>query len=231
MFCCTPQLDEPCNHQVAPNGDVVLLLENTNAPFAIFDHANAPTSTNTGNGPSFSIGSVTYLVSSHHLKLASPVFNAALTGPWIESTRPKGGCHRINIKDWDAEALLIVLNIIHGRNSRVPKTISLEMLCKVSVLVDYYHVHEAVRFPSLLWVCGLRPSVPETYSRDLILWLCVSWVFQDDEIFKSVTGVAIRDSTESVPTLQLPIAEAVVGMSQKHGFAALLHKYINVIIR
>lgn len=124
------------------------------------------------------------------------------------------------MKGWDAEALLIVLNIIHGRNNHAPKTISLEMLCKVSVLVDYYHVHEAVRFPSLLWVDGLRSSVPKTYNRDLILWLCVSWIFQDDEIFKSVTRVAIRESTESVSALELPIAEAVIGMSQQHAFAA-----------
>ena len=214
MFCRTPQTDQPCNHQLAPDGDVVLLLESANAPFAIFDDAEASASPSTVNSPSSSTDSVTYLVSSHHLKLASPVFRAALTGPWIESTCLEDGCHRINIKDWDAEALLIVLNIIHGRNNHVPKTVSLEMLCKISVMVDYYHVHEAVRFPILLWVDALRPSVPNTYSRDLIIWLCVSWIFQDDEMFKLATGVAIRESTESVSALELPIAEAVIGKSQ-----------------
>lgn len=202
---------EPCDHDIASDGDAVLVLKNPNAPFAVWGDPAAPASESTKDKSPSSASSITFLVSSHHLKSASSVFRAALTGPWVESTRTKDGRHQIPAEDWDVEALLVVLNIVHGRNNRVPKTVTLE-LCKISVLVDYYHLSEAVRFSKRFWIDGLRASVPKTYGRELILWLCVSWVFQSSSIFQAVTETAIRESPKPVSALQLPISAAVVGM-------------------
>ncbi|KAL2159253.1 hypothetical protein VTH06DRAFT_2688 [Thermothelomyces fergusii] len=200
----TPSPAVSCDHEVIQDGDVVLVLNNPNAPFAVWDSSDAPS-------PSPATGSVTFLVSSHHLKSASPVFSAALTGPWDESVPAADGRRRIAAEHWDPEALLILLNLIHGRNNRVPRTLTLEMLCKVSVLVDYYSAHEAARFPGLLWIDSLRPSMPQEYGRDLILWLCISWVFQDEDVFKVATATAVRGSIKPVSALSLPIPEAVIG--------------------
>ncbi|KAL2150167.1 hypothetical protein VTH82DRAFT_7843 [Thermothelomyces myriococcoides] len=198
------------NHTIDPDGDVVLCINNPDAPFAVW---NSPASSAPTKSPSEEKAAITFLVSSRHLKLASPVFRAALTGPWDESVSAADGRRRITADDWDPKAMLILLNLIHGCNNQVSRTLSLELLCKVSVLVDYYRVHEAVRFPSLQWVSAIRSSIPQTYGRDLMLWLCISWVFQEDDIFQTVTKIAIGDSPELVSNLNLPIPATVIGMS------------------
>ncbi|CAJ2508725.1 Uu.00g137510.m01.CDS01 [Anthostomella pinea] len=46
--------------------------------------------------------------------------------------------HFICAEDWDANALSILMYVIHGRHRGVPRSASLELLTKIAVLVDYY---------------------------------------------------------------------------------------------
>ncbi len=220
MVSSRAQPPEHFDIEIAPNGDLVLVLENANAPFAVFDEPAAPPPSTSADAaqpkPPPPPSSARFLVSSNHLKLASPVFSAALTGPWSESVPARDGRHQITAEDWDVEALTIVLNVVHGRNYRVPKMVTLELLCKISVLVDYYRLHEAMWFPRSLWLNELRALVPRTYGRELVLWLCVSWVFEDNDIFKAVTKTAIRESTGPVSALGLPISAVVIGTFYQH---------------
>lgn len=39
--------------------------------------------------------------------------------------------------DWDADALLILMHIMHGQTRRVPRSVSLELLAKIAVLPDH----------------------------------------------------------------------------------------------
>lgn len=197
---------------IDPNGDVVITLNNPGARFATWDGASTPTRGKDSTAPQ----PVKFLTSSHHLKLASPVFRAALAGDWLEGTVTKGGRRQINTSDWDVEALRITLSILHGRTSDVSHTITLEMLCKVAVLVDYYQCHEAFGFCSSVWIGHLSNSFSEIYGRDLILWLCVSLVFRDDGIFKAATRTAIEQSYEKIRTLQLPISGRVTSTFLAH---------------
>ncbi|KAL2153966.1 hypothetical protein VTH82DRAFT_2642 [Thermothelomyces myriococcoides] len=206
-----------CNHTVAPDGDVVLSLKNPNAPFAVWNDRHPRWQRlflwEKKPEPKVSepaIPPVTFLVSSHHLKSASPVFNATLTGPWEESVPAADGRRHITTEDWDPEALLIFLNVIHCRNNQVPQNLMPEMLCKVSVLVDYYRAHEAVRFHGMVWIDQVDHLVPWRYGRDLIFWLCISWVFKKARIFEQVTKIAISGSPESVSALDLPIPAPVI---------------------
>ncbi len=188
---------------LASSGDTILTLENPNSPFAPWEGDNRPL-TSTPPSP------VTFRLSSHHLTQASPVFKAALTGAWKEGSTAAGGCYEINVEDWDAEAMRVVLSLIHCRTKGIPRIVTLEMLTKVAVLVDYYQLHEAVHFYASLWIDTLRHSLPTAYGRDLILWICVSWVFKDASIFKAVTKLAVEQSPGKVATLQLPIPERVI---------------------
>jgi hypothetical protein len=84
-------------------------------------------------------------VSSSHLILASSYFKRMLRGGWKEDcTLCAEGCLTIYVEDWDPDALLILMNIIHGHTRKVPRTVSLEMLAKLAVLVDYYECIEVV---------------------------------------------------------------------------------------
>ncbi|RYP61159.1 hypothetical protein DL769_007841 [Monosporascus sp. CRB-8-3] len=197
---------------LATPSDTILTLNNPNAPFAVWDEASGiksenPVSNDRAQSPP---SSITFHVSSQNLIQASSVWRAALTGNWKESSVTANGCHEINTEDWDAEAMFLVLSIIHCRTRSIPRTVTLEMLCKIAILVDYYKLHEALHFFASLWIDNLRSSLPTVYNRDLILWICVSWVFKDAAIFEIVTKRAIEHSPARIQALDLPIPESYI---------------------
>jgi hypothetical protein len=153
-------------------------------------------------------------VSSRHLILASPQAKRMLEGAWMEQNTLKSqGFLVIEEKDWDNEALLILMNIMHGKNRSVPKKISLEMLGRIAVLVDYYECYEVVEIFSDMWIAHLKEELPETYSRKLVLWICISWVFRQPAEFKMATSVALKHSEGMIETMELPIPERIVRKS------------------
>lgn len=161
---------------------------------------------------------VFYRVSSRHLILASPKFKAMLSGEkWQEGIRNEAdNLFYIYTAEWDPSAFLVVMNIMHLRNRLVPRQVTLEMLTKIAVIVDYYDCLEAVETFSPTWVGNVgglffhTTKTPEKYSRDLILWLCSTWVFRSWGPFKKATTVAIRSSDEPIRTLSLPIPHSVI---------------------
>jgi hypothetical protein len=156
-----------------------------------------------------------YLVSSRHLMLASPWFRRTLTREgFIEALKdPSDGRYHIPASDWDEEALLILLNIFHVRTRQVPATVSLEMLAKIAVLVDYYELGnaEVIDRDTRDWIADVRSSVaiPSSYCRDLMLWICISRVFHMSEEFEKATAVAIRGSEGWIQTLDLSIHQEI----------------------
>lgn len=155
-------------------------------------------------------------VCSGNLMSASPWFNRVLKRDgWMESNRNEEDRRfRISAEDWDEEAFLILMNIFHLRNRDVPRTVSLEMLAKIAVLVDYYDCGEAIELYTDMWIIDLRANVkiPTTYCRELMLWIWVSWVFRLSGEFELSTIVAIKQSTESIRNLALPIPSWITGM-------------------
>ncbi|KAH9225120.1 hypothetical protein K456DRAFT_44153 [Colletotrichum gloeosporioides 23] len=70
---------------------------------------------------------VRLLVSSRHLRLASEYFLKLLAGSWKETSLPNA-LPTIEAQDWDVDAFLILMKVIHGRLDDVPTVISLEMV-------------------------------------------------------------------------------------------------------
>ena len=162
-----------------------------------------------------------YLVSSRHLTLASPWFMRALKSETsTEAVKdPSDGRYHISARDWDEEAFLILLSIFHIRTRQVPATVSLELLAKIAVLVDYYELAgaEVMEREVSGWIAHVRRDpIPSSYDRDLMLWICVSQVFSMSEEFEQATAVAIRESRGHLQTLDLPIHDAVTGMLSIH---------------
>jgi hypothetical protein len=194
--------------------DTVITLASPNSPFAVWDQPGGvkepkPAADNCTNSP------VLFRVYSKNLIQTSRVFKTALTGGWKESSLvdvvSNDGQYSINAEGWDPEALRITLNAIHSHTKAIPSTISLEMLCKIAVLVDYYEVHDALSFFASVWIETLRGSLPICYERDLILWICVSSVFGNATILEPVTKIAIKESPEKLRTLGLPIPNKISG--------------------
>lgn len=220
------------NNTVDPDGDVILKLEYPNDPFApecSSDSARiqkpdsnalakGDSSLNTSSsqdatepGEADTTELVTFRVSSRHLTLASPVFKSALTGGWKEGATTEGEL-QISSQGWDATAFGIFLNAIHCQYKQVPRSLELEMLAKVAVIVDYYAAHQAIEILGPIWINGLTPSLPTMtcHNRTIALWICVSWVFGDENAFEVATRVAIHYGRSNMTDLGLPIPGRVI---------------------
>ena len=193
-----------------PDGDTVITLNNPSAPFEAGDNSAHDS---LGSQPKTATPR-TFLVSSRHLVLASPVFKRMLAGAaWSEASKVDGK-FRIDSSEWDTQAFSIVLDLVHGRHRRTPKSVTLETLSRIALIVNYYEFHEAVEISCGSWVSKLVVSqpVPFEVQRNLYLWMFNAWVFGLEEIFKNTTKVAILRTTTDLETPDnLPIPLEIIG--------------------
>ncbi|KUL89260.1 hypothetical protein ZTR_03716 [Talaromyces verruculosus] len=228
-------MDQP-THIIDPDGEVMIILSNANAPFApeayVTEKANEVSVENESSEftmseifgddekdkdltkPRFCIQ-----VSAKHLTIASPVFKKLLTGLWKESvTFLQKGSVEITTESWDPEAFLILLRIMHCQLSQMPRKLTVEMLAKVAVIADYYNCKDVTRFFVLVWIEAFEEKFPTTYSRELILWLWISWAFQYEKQFKMITSTAMSHSDGEINSLGLPIPDRVIGKLDPSSF-------------
>ncbi|KAL7907922.1 hypothetical protein GGI35DRAFT_455111 [Trichoderma velutinum] len=154
-------------------------------------------------------------LSSKHLTLASAYFQKLTSNNWKETTPEAGYSYVIKAHDWDEEALLVLMNIVHGRTAKVPRSVNLEMLAKIAVLVDYYQCHEIVAFFAETWVYSSSITVPKEGERDFMLRLVVSVVFSEDFKFSMLTRTIIQKSMGRIDSLGLPIPQAIIDALNK----------------
>ncbi|KAH8586009.1 hypothetical protein B0O99DRAFT_602845 [Bisporella sp. PMI_857] len=150
--------------------------------------------------------SVHFKVSFKHLSLASRWFKIMLSRGWEEAKTvyKDGYCHVTLDYGFDPGAFKLLLDIIHEKTSKVSRSFDLEMLAKVSVLVDDFECYEEVDVFVDIWLDSLPISPLTKYSRDLVLWIFVSFVFRRSELFEFTTRTAILHSTEPIQTFGLP---------------------------
>ncbi|KAL3441752.1 hypothetical protein BJX65DRAFT_288015 [Aspergillus insuetus] len=143
-------------------------------------------------------------VSAKHLMLASPYFKEALSGRWKESAGLlEKRLGEIPATDWDIEAFIILLRAIHGQHYHIRPRLTLEMLAKVGVLTDYYQCRETVSIWKDIWVQNLEETIPETYCRNLFLWIWVSCFFNLRDSFVEATSRAMSLSKGRMGNLGL----------------------------
>lgn len=96
-----------------------------------------------------------FRVSSKHLTLASPVFKMILQSHnGIESvTLRSTGSLRLPLdrSDHDPKAVIILLNIIHGRHRSVPHEMDFTTMLQISILVDRYLCNEVMGTYPGMW--------------------------------------------------------------------------------
>jgi hypothetical protein len=163
---------------------------------------------------------IVMVVSSKHMILTSSVFKAMLENQYQEGqTLARQGKVEIPLPDDDPDALIILLYIIHGRTRMIPRRVDLPLLIKLSILVDKYQMHEVVEVFSEIWMEALKNDVPRVLTADTVPWLCISWVFRNDAVFKQVTEQLIRTGDSELDdelVNELPIPQAVIGKCPPH---------------
>lgn len=135
------------------------------------------------------------------------------SGPWLEAARQPDGLYLWEAGDFfDAKAFVTVMNVIHGRNRSVPKTVTLGQLARIAVVVDDLQCAEAMETVVDIWLQTTKYDKKLPFGRDLILWLLVSQVFSLDSIFRSTTWSIMSTSDRKLDNLGLPIRHNIIGI-------------------
>ncbi|KAK1240579.1 hypothetical protein MKX07_004607 [Trichoderma sp. CBMAI-0711] len=202
---------EPKFHDLDPNGDTLLILRNPNAPFLVHAPPASPPQKHPKLESTCGEPEVRMRLSSKHLMLASAYFQKSMNA--FKNTVVEGEySYTINAQDYDENALLILMNIIHGKTGKLPLSVNHEILAKISLLVDYYQCHGAVRFFNATWLNNMDEVSEE--GKDPLYKFCISWVFSDAEAFLHSTAAFIKTSREPLGNLGLPIPQQVIGESK-----------------
>ena len=155
------------------------------------------------------------LVSSKTLMIASPVFKAMLQkGRFREGCDLESGKAEVHLDD-DPAAFRILMNILHFNTRKVPRTVELQTMTNLAVLIDKYSVLEPVEVFVEHWITHLRGSMPTSLTNDLLSWICIGWVFRSTvpEVLANIVEVALRWSDgnfQSNGTQELPIPECLL---------------------
>lgn len=213
---------------IDPSGDLLILLEPPNEPFAPWGEAKHIT---------MKSEQFRARVSSAVLRHASRVLCKEFdpSGPWKQPLVQSDGLRHKHFEDFDPDALKHVLNIIHFRNSLVPNFLPEEDLAKIAVIVDYLECHEATTFVAQTWTQGYEEPSAKCFTRPTALWLFVSVVFKNDRIFQSTAAMAVTHGVAPFNPLGLAFPARIVskwlymrlervGRSADCMFAALLDK-------
>ncbi|KAL7922255.1 hypothetical protein ACQKWADRAFT_83658 [Trichoderma austrokoningii] len=220
--------------KIDPNGDTLFILRKPNKPFArdasfepwpmslprywtlaqqgneeALKNSALATSSDSEYAPD-DAPEIRMRLSSKHLTLNSTYFQKLADNDWADTNKDNGYSYTVTAEEWDQKALIILMNVLHGKTHKVPRRIYLEKLAKIAVLVDYYGCHKAVDFFAKAWIGRLKAPFPTSYSRQLLLRLFVSYVFSDDKAFTRLTRTIIYEGRGPIHALGLPIPADMV---------------------
>lgn len=150
-------------------------------------------------------------VSAKHMMFSSSFFKKCLTGAWKESeTYQQKSLVEVTAEGWDSEALFIIIRAIHCQYSLIPKKVTLEILAKIAFIADYYDCKDVLYIITDIWFSSLDENVTAS-SRDLVLWLWVSWFFKHPTQFKEASSTAMSSREDFIDVRGLPIPNKVIG--------------------
>ncbi|KAF5565049.1 hypothetical protein FPHYL_4427 [Fusarium phyllophilum] len=92
-------------------------------------------------------------------------FKAMLGGPFSEGIRNKDNLFEVKAFEWNAEALVILLDIIHGHHRSLPQKVELDVLIEIAMLCDYYQCEEIVETFADRWITALGEDKPTIIEK------------------------------------------------------------------
>lgn len=128
----------------------------------------------------------------------------------------RDGAVKIHAEGWDIEALLVLMRMIHCKALALPAQASVELIAKLGVLGDYYECIPLVRCYAMNWI---TPSAmvltvsagDDTYVRDLMVRLWISWIFDQPEKFKIYCEMLMQGSRGTIGPFGLPMPADIIG--------------------
>lgn len=107
----------------------------------------------------------------------------------------------MNLEHDNYGALLIVLNAVHYRVRKIPKSLSLDEFYQLAILCDKYELAEILVPWVNIWKSKLGnvPGGKSSYGR----WFVIAWVFRLSKTFEAVTKEMIYDVSLSSSSVTL----------------------------
>ncbi|KAG5815683.1 hypothetical protein H9Q74_003378 [Fusarium xylarioides] len=169
-----------------------------------------------------------YRVSSAHLALASPVFKAMVDKSRSFATVDLSSRSKSGFKRY-AEALLILLDVIHGHHKSVPKAMSLELLIELWGLIDSHKCHEVVEMFVDHWVGSVidKDKIEGSSLKTNMSRLYISWVFGKGEYFDLLAHNILKSTAGSIQT-DLPL-QAIILETLEHRREAIVNQVLDKI--
>ncbi|EFQ88450.1 hypothetical protein PTT_15674 [Pyrenophora teres f. teres 0-1] len=114
-----------------------------------------------------------------------------------EGHQKTDGYYYVTANGWNAEAFLLLMNMLHLQSEHIPLAPSFETMAKLAVIVDYYDCAKAIdAFTRIYMKRSVRKNKLRKYGRKLILEMFVSLVFKWSKCFEEVTAEAILGCSE-----------------------------------
>ncbi|KAF5628783.1 hypothetical protein F52700_7875 [Fusarium sp. NRRL 52700] len=168
-------------------------------------------------------------ISSKHLSFASSTFrDLLLTSSNKDASAQCSACSssparpfiRVHTIGWDAMALAIVLDVIHGRHAEIPRVINLGLLARIATVVDYYKCQEVIHIFFGYWQRNIirQAGFPTTLCKRTLLWLYICMVFPgQDGIFASMARTVVTDFRGSahITARMLPLTTTLRKLNEK----------------
>lgn len=154
------------------------------------------------------------VVSSRHMMHASEQFHRILSGNYNEGITLRNKGHVVIPLSADLDAMIILLNIIHGSSRKVPRQVSFDVLKKLAVLVCELGMLETVQFFSDTWIDNFqRLGLPTCYNDNVLPLVYIFWAFDRSSEFRDMTRIAQRESDENLEKSvgDIPIPHSIIG--------------------
>jgi hypothetical protein len=126
-----------------------------------------------------------FIVCSRSLMRLSPVFKVLLSGGFAES-RPTEGEWLVALPDDDPEALLTLLNIIHGGFGLVPDKPRLEELYRILCVANKYDMTEAVRPWAGNWAKLAEEAQRDKTGGNPAMLTFIAWELGHQELYAKI---------------------------------------------
>ncbi|KAL4779205.1 hypothetical protein BJX76DRAFT_365459 [Aspergillus varians] len=117
--------------------------------------------------------------------------------------------------------------VVEGWDIQALLVVSVEQLARIAVVADYYHC-QSIQFFGPLWLRTLPKKPPSKYSRDMVLGLWVSYFFQWRTIFDAYSSSAMETSDSLISALGLPLpGKTIDDMNAKR--TAAISAIVNIV--
>jgi len=239
---------------IDPNGDTLIILENPKTwllnptlgqQLEVKDNTDSDIDTNSDESTAHSATedashesaahesesrpTVKFLVSSRQLRIVSSYFDSIFKGGYNETVpSPDDGLYHIKAEGWDAEAMEVTMNTVHVQVKRIPESVSLELFVKILILVDYYHMQDAIDSHAKLWMAQtVLSDRPTHYSAKSVYWLFLAIRMEDRTLSRNMARTIVTTASRPITFQGLPFPPELEGKKAP----IYIQKYTNSIYR